>query len=507
MRVYKNFENILVICALLFATQEIAYTAPPTPRAGSVGQLKSFVNASQKNKNNNKDAISEDQEEENCYPFTKASHPIPPEEVIGWRIKNGKLYLFASNKTYSVEPLPKDFDSDLKFFKKFPNLISVEFNGLLLTEEMLENLQKFLPKNLKSLLLHSCHIEKQDYELVADICRKRTSLVSVSLVDPDSEGEGPATVLGALENRPNMKYFNLTVREIDEAIAKCLANLLSNSSGTLRELGLGCDLITGDSKKKLVENIARAISLAKGLTKLELSFVSTSEDDFAHIAESIGNFTKLVSLKMYIKGLRKHKHVSLFENLEKFQESLSKLRKLEVFDISSMFLPSDAIKLISQPIESMKNLKTLNVSGNVLDEKGAESLSKAIAETPLITLMANNCGMDSAAFAALCKSFPNTSLEQLYVGGNQIKGGAKNLPVATMKELKVVDFSHNDMDYDDAMAFIELTKEHPNLYVVSFKGNSGIDSMNPIEKTIKSDQLQEWKAKNYPDRQVIFFGL
>jgi Ran GTPase-activating protein (RanGAP) involved in mRNA processing and transport len=502
---YKNFENILVIYALLFATQEIGYAAPPAPRARAVGPMRSSGDAG--HKDYNESAPSENPEEENCYPFTKASQAIAPETVVGLRIKKGKVFQLASDKTYFLETLPEDFDSDLNFFKKFTKLISVEFSGISLTEEMLENLQKFLPKELKSLSVHSCHMEKQDYELLADIYRKRPDLASISLVDPSLTGEESTIILKVLEDRANIEFLNIIVEELNKDGIEHLANLLSNSAKVLRELSLGCDKVADDSEGKSFETIFKAASLAKGLTKLELSFISMFESDFAHIAESVCNFTKLISLKMYIKGLRKHNHISLFENMEKFQESLSKLTKLEVFDISSMFLPSDIIRLISQSIESMRNLKTLNVSGNTLDEKSAESLSKAIAETHLITLMASNCGMDSAAFSALCKSLQSTSLEQIYVGGNQIKDGAKNLPIANMKELRVVDFSQNDMSYDDAMAFIELTKGHPNLYIVSFKDNSEIDSMSAVEKTIKSDQLQEWKAKNHPDRQVIFFGL
>jgi Ran GTPase-activating protein (RanGAP) involved in mRNA processing and transport len=192
--------------------------------------------------------------------------------------------------------------------------------------------------------------------------------------------------------------------------------------------------------------------------------------------------------------------------MEILRDSLQKMHALEVLDISSMRLMGNDMQVLMQAIGTMQKLKTLDVSGNVLDQNSAETLSESLQEHYSVTeLKVNDCSMDDAAFGGLCKSLTNASLVNLFVSSNKIKEGAKTLPLKAMPDLVLVDFAKNDMSYEDAMAFVELTKDHLKLHIVNFNGNSGIESMSNIEKTIKTDQLTAWKLKN--DNRVSFFGL
>jgi hypothetical protein len=216
----------------------------------------------------------------------------------------------------------------------------------------------------------------------------------------------------------------------------------------------------------------------------------------------------LSSLKLFFGELKKLNHIKLFEAAETLKKSLSQLVNLEELNVSLADFPSDIMQLVAQAVGSMSNLKTLNVSGNELDAKSAESLSESIKETnSLITLIANDCSMDSRAFAALCKSLAGTPLRHMYFGKNKIKEGAKSLPIINIPEALIIDFSENDMTYENAMAFIQTTKGHDKLHIVNFKGNSGIEALSGPERTLKNDQLVEWKITNKMDRQVAFFGL
>jgi hypothetical protein len=63
------------------------------------------------------------------------------------------------------------------------------------------------------------------------------------------------------------------------------------------------------------------------------------------------------------------------------------------------------------------------------------------------------------------------------------------------------------MNYGSVMAFIELIKEDSRLSVVNFNNNSGIEEADKVEKTIRRNQLEEWRFKNCPHRQILVYGL
>ncbi|MDR2157737.1 MAG: hypothetical protein LBO02_00240 [Holosporaceae bacterium] len=510
-----NLGKILAISALSLAIQNncLASSEDLASYKSSKGEYSrkssregSYVAGDMKDSGG--DAASDKKSEENYYPFELSQTKIAAENVAGMRIKGNKVILLGFNNMCSVEDLPEDCDfSELDFFRQYPKLFSVELDGLFLTEAMLENLQKFLPSTLKSFLVRSCEIKKEYYELLADIFEKHKSLESVSVISPDLSGPESTRILESLKDHSEIRLLSITVGELTDVGEEYLASLISNSFRTLEGASLGWNKITG--RDDSYRNITEAIRKAEKLNKLEFSVVSLSENDLGLIVEAIGDLKNLRSLKIFFGNIGAHNHIRLFENVEIFQKSLANLSKLEALDISSAGFPSDVMQLIAQSISYMKNLKTLNISGNPLDEKSARSFSDAIKETDSITtLMANDCEMDAMAFEALCKSLANTSLMHLYFRGNSIKDGAKSLPVSSMPELLVVDFSKNEMSYDDAMSFIELTKDSIKLHIVNFKNNTGIESMSSIERTIKNDQLVGWKIKNYTNgHQVSFFGL
>ncbi|MDR0968271.1 MAG: hypothetical protein LBL99_01390 [Holosporaceae bacterium] len=483
MSAFKKIVKALIVLALSLAAQEGIATA-----------------------NNGETKVVE--EEEN-YPFTKASGGIAAEKVAGIRVKSGKITLLSFDSSYSTADLPKDNDfSDMDFFRKYPKLMSVELEDLTLSGDMLENLQKFFPRDLKGLIVRNCKIEEENYELLADIIRKHEKLESVGLFFPRLQGKDSENILSALEARKNVKVLDITVGELTSKGSENLASLIAESAEKLRGLSLGWNKIVGEDAAESYKKIADEVRKISELKKLEIAIMELSEDDFKHIADFIGDLAELRSLRLFFGNLKNHNHVRLFENAEILKNSLDKLVELEEFNVASTDFPKDIMQLIAQAIGSMSSLKTLNVSGNALDEKNAATLSESIkANDSIVTLMANNCGMDAKAFNALCRSLAGVSIQHMYFRENKIKDGAKSLPIINMPEALIIDFSENEMTYEDAMAFIQATKGHEKLHIVNFKGNSGIESLNNQERTMKNDQLVEWKIKNQTDRQMAFFGL
>jgi Leucine-rich repeat (LRR) protein len=446
-------------------------------------------------------------EEENNYPFIKSSGRIAPENVAGIRIKKGGITLFGFDNTYSSELSPNNLDfSDINFFRQYPKLMSVELDELSFSENMLENLGKFLPPELKVFIMRSCVVKKEHYELLADLITTHKSLESVSLFCPDLSGTESETVLSALKGCANVKFLDIAFGELTSQGIESLASLISSSAKILSGLSLGWKKIT-DAKESSYEKITNEIRKITNLRKLGFSVMSLSERDLGYIVNVIGDLPELRYLKLFFDGIKEHKSVKLFENGEALQRSLVKLSKLEEFDVSSVDFPAEVFQMITKSVESMPALKTLNISDNTLDEKSAQTLSESIKKTDsIVTLLANYCRIDAKVFSALCRSLSGVSLQHLYFRGNKIKGGAKSLPIASMPEVSVVDFSDNEMNYDDAMGFIQSTKGHVKLQIVNFKGNSGIEKLSGLARTEKNDQLVEWKIKNEMG-SVAFFGL
>jgi hypothetical protein len=445
-------------------------------------------------------------EEENNYPFTTAPNKIVPAEVVGIRIKNGKAILLSFDNKCSVESLPDDFSfSDLNFFRRYPKLISVELNGLTITSEMLENLIKFLPSGLNGFLVRSCSIEDRNYSLLANLIETHKSISSLSIIMPTLAGDGVTTILAALKGHANLKYLGLTVEELSTDDSNLLADIISNSVQTLHGLSLGWGKINS-KRKNPYQKISTAISKIKDLKKLEFAALTLTENDLGQIAELLKNCRGVNALKIYFGNLKKLNHVKLFKRTQAFQEALSHLTTLESFDISSMELPHEVMQLMFEAIGSMKKLNILNISGIALNEESTRILSESLKECDsLTTLMANYCEISPKILSVLFKVMEGSSLRYIYLRGNMIKEGVRNFPIVRLSDARIIDFSKNGIIYEDARAFIESTKAHPNLYAVNFSGNTEIENVSGVERTSRNDELAEWKLKN--NLQILFLGL
>jgi Ran GTPase-activating protein (RanGAP) involved in mRNA processing and transport len=453
-------------------------------------------------------------EEANYFPFIKVASKISSDKIVGICIKESNIIFLGMPDTgvyvYYEEPLKEGEDfSDLNFFREYPGLISVEVNGLKLSRDILENIEKLLPQSMRCLIVDHCTIASEDFELLADIIKKHKQLASIKIRLPKSSSDESNVVLQAIAEHSQMKFLNITLGTISREGCEYLSHVISGSAETLEGLTLGWnDIAAGDDAESdaAYKEIMESMVKTKRLAKLEFSVISISESASSIVFEELGGVPRLINLKIFFDSLKKHRSVKLFENMEVLRDSLQKMHDLETLDVSSMHLAGNDMQLLMQATGSMPKLKILDISGNVLDQKSAETLSESLQEHYSVTeLRANKCSIDDEAFGGLCKHLSNTSLVNLFLSGNKIKEGAKNLPLKAMPDLALIDFAKNDMTYEDAMAFVELTKDHLKLHIVNFNRNSGIEAMSNVEKSIKSDQLTAWKLKNR--NNVSFFGL
>jgi hypothetical protein len=445
-------------------------------------------------------------EEENRYhPFKKASSEIHNDDVAGIRVESKRIVFLGFDNTYYAKPLPKDFDfSDPKFFKQYPKLISVELVEIDLKRDILENLLKFLPSTLKNLSINSCQVQKDDVELINDMLEKFPQLESIVIQLFECLGEESDTILSKIPVHKNIKFLSFAFNEISHNGCTQLSNMINDSSSSIENISLAWEKIV-DEKSETYQVLANSIGKVKKLTKLDLSFGEISTENLRFIINSIGKLKQVKSLAFFCGNLQSHNKIKLFENMESFRDAIKNLQNLLYLNISSNNLSSHEMQVLMQAISSMQALKYLNISGNKLDLQSAGILSEAIKENDsLETVVANNCYIDDSTFVELSKSLPNSSLRYLYFGDNLIEK-PKSLPISSMKDLILVDFSQNKIDYDGAMAFAEQTKGHPTLKIVSFKRNTGIEAMDSAEKSKRDDLHVEWQLVN--DNQVLFLGL
>ncbi len=450
--------------------------------------------------------VATEEETEN-YPFKKSQSQLANEDVVGIRVKDNKIILLGNNYTFSSENTSKAVNfSDINFFTKYPNLISVELCGLTLTKEIMENLRKHLPTTVLSIVIDMCDVK--DIESFSGVINEHTQLKSLTLRLFKCSAEDAENILSSFTEHSKLKFLNLGFATLNNNAMVHLSDVISRSKDSLKHISLAwenSEEINPDTYQKLSDSLKES----SGLKRFELAVMSFPQNYLKIFFGALGHMQSLTDLKLFFGNTAEYDNVTLYESTEVLQTSLDNMPLLASLDISESHLSSEPLQLIFRSVANMSKLQTLNISGNSLDVKAAEVLSTSISSaTELKTLLANECDMTAEVFGALCRNLANTGLRYLYFRGNQIKDGAKSLPISSMNDVLIIDFSQNDMSYDNAMDFIKQTANHPKLHIVNFKNNSAIEALSGPERAIRNDELVEWKIKNYAStRQVSYFGL
>lgn len=442
--------------------------------------------------------------DEELYPFKKANNKISDEEVVGIRITRDKIVLLDDEMNFYAESIKEEDSnfSEFNYFSKYPNLMSVDLSELDLDQNKLENLQKYLPMKLKSIVINSCDVKSADYESLVDIVTQRKDLVSVCIIEPNAVAGDVAKVIVALSELNKLQYLNLTLGGLDEVGCKNLVKVTENNTKTLHELTLGFIKI---DESESYDQLMKSLGKLKTLTKLEFTVLESNDEQEGSFYGSLSDMQKLQDLKINFGDMSTHDDVKTYHNALKLKESLLKLTDIRSLDISDMHLQDSVLQLVMQSISQLGNLKVLNISGNDIDAKTAKILSQSIKSgQSLVTLMANNCGIGAEAFKELCSSIDGTQIRYLYLGNNSIGTAISSLPVDKMDYITAIDFTSNDIDYDSFSEFIKKLNENTPLRVVIVRHNEPMEKLEYAERVKKTDGISELKLNNKIYRLAIF---
>ncbi|MDR3179846.1 MAG: hypothetical protein LBT70_03015 [Holosporaceae bacterium] len=496
--------SVLLIANGTYAAEDNSPTSEDTPSTAknkpSIAKDKPSVPANQSKSNLTPDLLQN-------LPFSESAGKVANDDVAGIRVVGDKFVLLGYGKNCSMEPFALDESfSDLNFFKRFPKLLSAEFTGIELTKDRLENIQKFLQKDIQNLVIDGCDIKPEYVELLADIVKKRTTLKNVTFRLIDILPESINVLLGALSDLSELKTICLAFDEIDKESCEGITHLIKSSAETLRNLSLAWSKILSKEEEGEYHNFSEAIGELKNLKLFELCMLQINEKETVDLFAGIRHLTSLIRFKLFLGNISIQNEVKLFENAESLGDALKDMAQLMSLDLSGMKLPKDVMQVLAQNVGYLKKLKYLDISNNSIDKETAEILADSFKENEeLRTLIINSCGLTAQTFSSLVKNLNNAKISILYARDNLIKEGIKGLPVKNMIDLQLIDFSKNELDFATVMEFIKLTAEHPRLQAVNLGENSAIDDMDPVDKKIKRNDLENWKREN--KSYTAFLGL
>lgn len=430
--------------------------------------------------------------DEELYPFKRANNRIADEAVVGIRIMKTKIIFLDEDMNFYAEEIKEASNfSDFDTFSKYPRLISVDLSEQDLNQEKLKNLLKYLPANLKSLIINCCRIDSKDYEYLADILSQLKELTSVSIIDPECQAGEAAKIVVALSGSKNIRSLNLTLNELDATGCDNFTKILENNSAVLQDLTFGSMRL--EEYGKLFEALSKLVHL----NKLEYTVLNSDEELEKAFFEALKNMRKLLDLKFDFGDHSTHDDVKTYHNALILKDALMNLVDIRSFDISSMHLQDSVLQLIMQTIAQLRSLKMLNISGNIINNKTAKLLSESIKdENSLVTLIAKDCRIDSETFKTLCGSIAGTPLRYLYFGNNKIGEAITQIPLKQMEEVTAIDLTDNDITYDSLFELVKLAKDHPSLRALNLKYNGPMEKADSELRTLKNDQITELQIKD-----------
>ena len=460
---------------------------------------------------------SESENEFENYPFKKAQGSISAEQVCGIRLKKNKMILLSYDHEYSEEQLKDDENfSDTDFFKKYPKLLSVELSEMDMSDEVIENLQAYLPNDLKMLIIDSCKVSKKNgYTLLSDLIERHPSLISLRVrmySTTVSQSEQIADVLSRLKK---LKYLGVGFGQVDDKTQANLAECLQQSSDNLRDLSLSwMEVAEEESKSEESDNEESdskgASSLVEALKKtapklqsLELAFLKLPEKSVMDWFNSLEKCKELKNLTVYVGNMRNYAKVVRNDSAEALGSAVGGMKHLEKLDISYMNVGGDFIKPFAGYLKSNAKLSILNISGNPIDADGAGILASSLKETGVLqVLMANDCAMENQTFSELSKFFDTGALTSIYLKNNKIQEGIRQVPFKNMTTLQVVDLANNSMTDEDILYIAENSPD--SLQAVNCSGNSGLNEMGKLERQGLRDKLENLKLNGL---KTAFFGI
>lgn len=452
---------------------------------------------------------SEEDLDNKMFPFRRASSSINAEDVVAIMVCADKTILMSKENTFFVDSSSADREAEFKdfdSFSKYPNLLSIDLHQIVLNQEKLNNLKKYIPDTVKNLIVYKCEMEAKDYEDLSDIIAHDDKLISLTVVQPDAKLAEATKIITAASELKSIKYLNFTLGELGSQSCDSLVTIFDNCSKSLSDLVLGFkNIVPSESYNKMLAKLQDL----KNIKKLEFSVLESTEDQVSTFFTSIKSMKKIEDIKFFFDDFAKHDDVKAYHNAQIFAEALPEFTQLKNLDISGMKLPDSVMQLVFQSMSKLQGLVKLNVSGNIIDRKTAGALSESIKEgNSLTTLIAKGCEINSESFSELCRSLGGTPLRYLYLSDNEIGSAVSSFPLAQMNNIMLIDLANNNVAYEDALKFVQLTADHPNIRVINLSRNAPMIALTGTERSKYNNEFVTWQLKNPAvNGQRVFYGM
>lgn len=503
---------LMVFCGSIISLETLNARSQTNKNSNSLSQRSKYIKktlpdnmSSGINKENSSMQIDTRNPESENAPFVQTKTKIQDEKVAGIRIKGKHIIYLSYNNTFYLETLnDKEDFSSVNFFKRFKKLLSVEFNSLILSNDALKNIQKFLQNDIMNIVIDSCELEENGEKLVADIIEKRKNLRSITVKLIKSTVEDVKVITSAMSNFEKLYHIVIAFREISEDSCFHLASLVEKCKN-LKTLSITSGkVIDGENG---FASLINTVSELSNLTTLEISFLFISEQSSKLLFSKIGSLKTLVNFKLLLGNLSDQKEIVLFENGEILKNSLANFVKLKNLNISGMKLPNDVMQLIAQSISYMPELESLNISNNSVDKECCAILAESFKKTDnLQFLIMRNCSIDSTAFPEIARSISTLPMMTICVGNNKLKDSIKSLQIKSMAELRFLDIANNGITFDLFMDFLKEIVGHSNLKMLDIKNNAEMYENDNINAIItKRDKIEKFKMDNNIDTAI--FGI
>ena len=453
------------------------------------------------------------------YPFEKAQGTVADDQVCGLRIKEEKTILLGVDHTFSELSQKNEGDfGDINFFRKYPNLMSVEFSNIELTDDAIQNLQTFLPENLKMIIIDSCKISKKGYALLAKLLKSRKEIVSIRIRMYSANADQSATIIDSLGELKNLKYLGLGFGKISEKSLGTLGEYIGQLKD-LKDISLSWMGITedddsdsndkddNDDQRKNSNEYDQFLSgfslIASSLTGIEFAFIELPEKVSEDLFTELDKCRDVNKLTLWVGNMNKYERAATNECAKRLGDALTNMKSLTNLDISCMGLETSFMKTFANCYEIGDALTALNISGNTLEADAAAPLGESLKNaTNLQVLLANDCKMENQALGDLFKNLGNSALKCICLSNNKLKDGIKQLPIKNMTDLQGIDLSNNEMGSEEILYISENAPD--NLKIVKCNNNKGLKEMKRAELTDLIDKLEQ---KNMEGQTVGFLGI
>jgi len=197
-----------------------------------------------------------------------------------------------------------------------------------------------------------------------------------------------------------------------------------------------------------------------------------TDEEWEQLGRNIANHSR-VEIRLYEGALNDHKMALFFRGLTR-----SSITKMDLFENG---LSAAAVRSMVPFLQNATNLKELHLDNNNIQSEGFNIMFRAFRDSPIETLLCNDCGIESIEIEN--DYFPK-HLVHLGLCGNNIETdgcrGLANLLQGGDSTLELLDLSHNFIDNEGVEVLVEALQSNISLKTFDLGGNNGISNQGRI---------------------------